>query len=347
MSYTVYISPISGGAFPVQLGLLCELYIALRCITPDVVDKNSYSPDLMLGSSGGNIASYIALGANFTPLGIRRICSMLYKEIFITPWIPYLPTWLVIPFTGSVYRAGYGAGDIFNTLFNSVSIQSTEVWSGTYNSDTKSSQMFCNRYEEDAVIKSVEFNKTCALKGAMRLKYLKGKVDKIAKITLASASIPYLTVGQMYENNLYSDGGVMYASPLGVFTDEIRRHIQTTGKWLSMYYFCSYNMENTRLKSDFGALESMLDASSLKDRDLCVEILHSLSVNVEYTHYPMLCNRALQRIISSVKDKTHYALYLYPHCNYTIKMTSFCVEDILAVIDKTSVHYGAHLWRCV
>ena len=69
----IFVFPVSGGAFPVQLGLLSEL-TANRDITPD----------LALGSSGGNVAAYICHACHWKGANMPGIVKLINSEMFVT-----------------------------------------------------------------------------------------------------------------------------------------------------------------------------------------------------------------------------------------------------------------------
>lgn len=340
----IYCLPVSGGQFPTQLGILCELYLAQRLINDDITSSRDYSPDLVLGSSGGNICSYVALAGQWSPNGIESVVRKMRNDMFVIPWVPYLPSWIVFPLTGSIFKPGYGTSSLFNNYFNSENIQNVEIWSGTYDENRKSAQMFCNKFENDCIIKGSDFNDLAHLQGCSKLKYLKGNVDKISKVSIASASIPYLTKGQLLDQSVYADGGVMYASPMGVFTRQIRDHILCNNKNLRIIYICSYNMENLREKYNYKSLESLIDGMILKDRNSCVDLLNSLCYNIEYCHYSSLNTCSLGNLLKSIENVEHYALFIYPKCNEQIELSSFINDDIINLINKARYNYGAHLW---
>lgn len=227
---TIYCLPISGGGFVAQLGLLSELYEA-KWIVAGRRFKGSkdYQPDLVLAASGGNVATYIAMAGDWASTGMMRNALKIEKSMFIRSWLPdhlhFIPTWVMGVVKGSVYREGYGAGYLFNSLFTPVTVQRTEVWTGTYDSNNKRAQFFCNLQKGKTLIRGDYFEDVSRLYGCMPLKWLAGDLDKIAVASMASASIPMLVCKQQLDGTGYADGGTMYASPATVMTAELYRLI--------------------------------------------------------------------------------------------------------------------------
>ena len=62
----IFILPVSGGGFATQLGILYYLLEAKRII-----------PDIVLGSSGGNVAAYISMLSNWYHKTILKNCHLI------------------------------------------------------------------------------------------------------------------------------------------------------------------------------------------------------------------------------------------------------------------------------
>ena len=72
----IYVCPVSGGAFPLQLGLLAECGLA------------GVRPDIVMGSSGGNVAAYIGLAADWQAATIPTIATQVNTTMFAQSWWP-------------------------------------------------------------------------------------------------------------------------------------------------------------------------------------------------------------------------------------------------------------------
>ena len=214
-SMRIYVCPVSGGAFPIQLGLLSECGLI------------GNRPDIVMGSSGGNVASYIGLAANWQADAIPSMALKINSSMFVQSWWPtglrFLPSWWIGYWKGSVYASGTGSLDLFKTSFTDTSIINTEVWTGTMNRETGKGQLFCNRSEKDSQIKRKEDDllSSFRMRDCMPLTYLDGNIGSIASITMASAAIPVLVPEQQVLGARYVDGGTLFSSPLTALQDRI------------------------------------------------------------------------------------------------------------------------------
>lgn len=211
----VYSLPVSGGEFVAQLGLLCELYEAL---TKTRIYKPF--PDLVFGSSGGNIAAYVAMAADWSPDGIMRVARHIEPEMFIKSWFPtgfkFIPSVVAGLFNKSVYNEGYGGEYLYRRYFTNTSIARIEVWTGTYNKDTNKAELFCNKSQSSCMIQNSDFYQTRHMYDTMPLQYLEDTDDRIkrlSEISAASASIPYVVKSKLIGTSKYADGGILGSSP--------------------------------------------------------------------------------------------------------------------------------------
>lgn len=223
----VFVAPVSGGALIAQIALMRELSLARSLFDPD---PTNCVPHLALGSSGGNIANYIALAAAWDPYALVRVTSLLDPAMLTQSWWPqhldFLPTGLIGIFSGSLYRQGYGATALFANLFTAKTITATELWTGVFNKTRNCAQMFCNKREGETYIQNTRCGVERVLFNCERLSYTNGNIELLAKIAVASASIPVLISDQYIHGSHYVDGGAMYASPLSLMTGELLRIVK-------------------------------------------------------------------------------------------------------------------------
>lgn len=316
--FFVYVLPVSGGAIVSHLALLQVIYDA-RINALNGVKKGyfSYAPNLVLGSSGGNISSFIGQASDWSSDGITRNVQVINSKLFLKKWIPeelsLIPD---IPFflmKGSLYNSGIGARQLFNELFTQTTIQRSEIWLGTYDIKHKKAQFFCNKSQADSYITEPFFNEEQSLYYAMPLIFTEGNINKLADICIASATIPAVVPSQVIDGIPYADGGVMYASPLSVLHKEVLRIVtgkervpisksfqpevntetntefiyserkDTTEKNLRMIYFLPYQPNGLRYSyesKDIGIktyLDSILNVIMMHDRNTAIELLNILS----------------------------------------------------------------------
>jgi predicted acylesterase/phospholipase RssA len=376
----VYAASISGGGFPAQLQEI--LYYteqkrkAFSSETTNISDW--FMPDLCMGTSGGNVALYIAISGNFTEGGIKRVVQKLNPEMFSQTWWPepmsFIPTWILGIFEGAVYRPGYGAKNLLNAFNNFDNIQDIEMWNSAYSKTSKKTGLFCNKDSSDTFISPYTYSpfdfKT------LPLNYLSGDINKISKTVIASASIPFLFKPVNIDNQDYIDGGVTYNSPLTTFQEEIYKCIKgivepypyevnlsnpaipiptqeqkdqlitkRTRNILHLTYFSSYNMDSTENpKSALGSgsiFEAISDASAIKDRYTGINLLERVKLsNQKVYSITSQENSNLSELLSTYSPN-HYFLQIYVRENEWIDMTNFTPKDIIDKMNeaKNQIEY--------
>ena len=269
--------PVSGGKFINQLALLCEVYSAKKISNNNLFKGTEYySPNIVFGSSGGNVAAYIGLASDWSDFGIERSCQKLRSDIFISSWVPkefnFIPSWMLSPLNGALYRKGKGANLLFEELFTSDTVKNCEIWTGTYNVTNKKAQFFCNLNKHDSMLNSFyEEN----LFDILPHKYLDGNLKDISIVSAASATIPVFVETQVYDDFQYADGGVMYTSPLTVFSGEITRillgHNSENYITENLVYDGDTIMESSICDDNIISYEIDLDNSTKNPKKLVIE----------------------------------------------------------------------------
>jgi len=364
----VYILPVSGGGFPAQLQQLiyfaAEKQVATNT-TEETGDYLEYTPDICLGSSGGNVSAYIGLSGNWTEGGIKRVVKTVNSDMFSQTWWPkpmgFLPTWILGIFEGSIFKPGYGPSRLLKAFSDTQSIQEVEIWSGTFNKTQKRTQLFCNKKSTDTYISETTYNPF--LFKTTPLTYMNGNIDLISKVTVASASVPVLFQPVEINGEEYIDGGVTYFSPLTPLQEELYNIMKgitspapfdtvsspfpipveevpglagrRNKNFLHMTYFSPYNMDNTteKVSSTLGTdsfLSYMTDASAIKDRYTGINLLERLKTDLQSVY--MIDSRTYDNPLSTLLHDyrgNHYFCEIYVLQNNWIDMTSFTSQDIL------------------
>lgn len=364
----ILIAPVSGQAFPHQLEILLLL-----------AQYVNYRPYLSLCTSGGNVATYLAYAGRFNPSGIRRIARDLNSSQFVESWMPGMLNWLPSLtagfFMGATYKSSDGAEKIFHTYFTSGSIQdSLEVWVGTTNKDTGAASFFCNKSEEDSIIKSSCYN--CMLTSSEPLHYLAGDLDKIGKASAASASIPTLVEGQNINGKNYVDGGVKLASPLAAMQECLMSHYNDTGR-LQLVYVNGYNVEQQlSLKSGVTSaatirdiqlesrndddmyqhqniIESGLSATRhmtlgmiLSDRLVAYTMIRSLCKEGQTLYYMVVPRELIMYVWQrlEIENISVFLYEIYSNSKDYIDYTNFNGQDVLSVMDSVKHNHAGRLW---
>lgn len=332
----IFVLPVSGGGFPVQLGLISE--ITAIGITPNVV----------FGSSGGNIAGYLGLSADWSPYGIHRIVDRLHPELFSQSWWPrmlgWMPSWTIGYFRGSVYSSGQGIDSLIDSIFTPQTIQTTEMWSGTKNRTTGRGQLFCNRPTSQLPIEGFEPN----LINCMPLTFVDGDRQKLGKVILASASIPILVPEQEIDGDLHVDGGTAFASPLTPLQDVLRRipdlHIDYLSSFDALACVGTRKSLNIYQNGEQTAHE-VVGSLILHDRMNAIEIIRDRQLGQELHYQEGDCNfKILQEIETLRSTSCRSILELYPVEDLSIDLTRFTPDQIHQIIDNTRGKYRYRLW---
>jgi hypothetical protein len=358
--FICYVAPISGASFPSQIALMCEVSIAKTMINIKNKSKNikynKIQPDISLATSGGNICIYAAIAGGWKASGIYRIARSLETSMLLQSWWPkflsFLPSPVLSLNTGSCFRPGYGVEKLFENYLTPSTVTSTEVWTGTKNDTNNKAQFFCNKSNGQTYIKSDTFEKCREIYNCEPLTYTKGDLKLIAKVALASASIPIVTQAIKIHGSEFSDGGVLFCSPLSVFTQEILRILSDTKKSLQMIYFSCYDMSTTSndyrgINGAFGStLSSLICSLTILDRCKGIELIRTLAGDspVMYLSYNKVNTKMLAKILEFLARQEHYFLELYPKEFHDVNLISFEGDD---VINKTNLHrlnYAARVW---
>jgi len=377
----VYSGTVSGGGFPAQIQEI--LFVteqkkkAFSTATENI--SSYYIPDLCMGTSGGNVALYIAISGNWDEGGIKRVINSMSPDMFAQTWWPgpmgFLPTWVLGIFEGAVYRPGYGANSLLGAYNTPNSIMSVEMWNSSYNKNEKKTALFCNKKDGSTFISPLTYS-TFESK-TLPLKFLNGDINKISSSVVASSSVPFLFKPVSIDNEDYIDGGVTYPSPLGILQDEIYKCIKgivepldyekslssppipsgTPAQYaelavkrnrdiLHLTYFSPYNMDSTEeTTSTLGSgnvFAALTDSSAIKDRYVGINLLERIKNSGQ--NIKVIDSRTNMNSLSDLfqtYNTTHYFCEVYVRNNEWIDLNKFTPQDILNKMEdaKSQIEY--------
>lgn len=311
---SITICPVSGGAFPVQL----EALLLLANV--------QWKTDIYMGSSGGNIAIYLALAGNMQSCGIDRVSLELSSTLMFEKWSPVLN---FIPgfFFGSLYKASPKFQEYLAMYFFSESITRVEIWTGVYNRTRQKSQCFCNLSRKHSVFGGIAGSNPAA--NTMPLKFLSGNVKKIAQVSQCSASIPALIEEQIIDGDSCCDGGLAFASPFMSFTSTIWQMYESCSltyvNCMDVESACCDNDYNNTLQNGRSAASELIKSSITADRLAAIttvargEPVHFLSFSIE--DLAKVCERRQQ-----VKRSL---LEIYPRVYSELDILNFTGVDVV------------------
>lgn len=232
MDFYIYVAPVSGGNFPVQLAFVEEISIARKQLNDHKKTKRDCAPDLSLVSSGGNIPIVAGMGGNWEPNGIRRNIANLNSTLFAQKWVPnnikMIPEIFVAAIKGSMFRGGTGVESYIAEIFTEQTIKRNEIWMGTYDEENCKAQFSTNMGRGETIINPNFFIHEEFMYDTLPLNFFNGNLQDIANNIIGSTSIPGIVPKKEIKGIEYSDGGTMYSSPLTVFANEIVRIIENS-----------------------------------------------------------------------------------------------------------------------
>lgn len=333
----VFALPASGGGFVSQLGIIQHL-----CET-------GFIPDLILASSGGNVAAYVAAAANWKWAGIERIARELSQDLFARPWNSVLSISKAIGyFKGDVYDKGSGVDDFLSRYFTPSSITKYEIWTGTYNKNRQQSRLFCNRSKENSIL-----DVSCIdndLTQSMDPVFADGDIELISKASIASASIPVIVPAQKILGEDYIDGAVSGASPLTIMQEPILKHIRNTDSPLHIIYINSTDLSRPNIKTIHNVLDTWKQATN--------DLVRSQTVIDRLSGYKLLrcnpgtmnkayftCNYENLDRVKQIQSRVKYSmLEIYPTDCFDIEIVNFTGTDVVSAINAAYKNCGCRFW---
>jgi predicted acylesterase/phospholipase RssA len=333
----ILVLPVSGGGFVSQLAILQHLCEA------------KFVPDLTLASSGGNVAAYVAAAANWKWAGIERIARELSQDLFICPWNSVSIISLVMGyFQGNLYNKGSGVHGFLARHFNPSNITKYEIWTGTHNKNHQKARLFCNRTQKDSIIdvSHIDHNLTQSMEPV----FANGNIELIAKVGVASASIPAFVPGQEILGEEYIDGGVAGASPLSIMQESILKVTRDNDVPLHIVYVNSVDLSAPNSKPIHNVLDTWRQATS--------DMVRSQNVNDRLSAYELLrchpgtihkeefaCTFENLERVKKIQAKVKYSLLeIYPAGVFEIDITRFSGDDIIKVIHSAYPECKCRLW---
>ena len=331
----VYIMPVSGGAFVTQLAALQHL------------SEQNIKPTMILASSGGNVAAYIGLAADWDWAGIGRIASEFNNSMLVTPWsdIPGI-NYTTGYFKGSMYKQGKGVLSFLDRYFDSETITSVEIWTGTYNKTRQKAQFFCNRNVSQMDV-SYFGSEISQCLGPI---FAGGDIELISKYSVASASIPVVVQPQELFGDEYIDGGVFSASPLTMMHNMLLNYSKDENKPLHLVYINSRDLsnhdavvENNVIHTVLQATDQMIRSQNLIDRASAWNILNAISHDIGYSEFP--CNYENMSKVSSLYEELDYSLLeIFPNKLYSINIANFGGSDVTEKLEEAYKDCSCRFW---
>lgn len=331
----ILVLPVSGGGFVNQLAIMEHL-----C-------ESGYKPGLIMASSGGNLAAYIALASEWKWQNIRKISTDLNKELFSTQWnsIGMLSTFIGY-FKGELYNSGKGVKEFFRKYFNDLDIGSIEIWTGAYNTKRKKFRIFCNKSGENSFLSLIDSKES--ITQIMEPFYGNCDIDIISSYSTASASIPSIVPPVIIEKETYADGGIAGASPLTPMYIPLINSLPNNN--LHIIYVNSFDMLSPNsaiirnvvdnLKQTTGDL---LRSQAIIDRSLAINLISNGTNLIGPVEF--VCNSDNLKSFFNIKYRMNSSmLEIYPIVREEVDVTNFTGDQISLCIANIYTMCKCRLW---
>lgn len=357
----VFSLPISGGYFPDQIGSIMNYMEASKAYYTEFTTPSEYLPDLVLGCSGGCVAQTIMMAAAYNLDNVFRVCKYIDQDCFIESWMPrfmkdILGSQIMFLIEGRLFKKSDKAKNLLKEIFNPQTIQQSEFWILTYNSHKRMAKLFCNKSENNAIIKQ-QTPDFLLLTGSEEFSYLDGDVSLISDAVMASASIPALVEEEKIKGQLLSDGGSVYASPFIPLQNRIYDVILRRNLTLKMFYFPPHDFDKTvkswLFNSDkpsknpyISVLLQFFHSYNLVDRDSIFNLLQKLACGrrVKVKSYLEATVEIYTKVLEKFYSVKHAVILVYPENPESIDIVNFTGEDIIRCIEKDRQKYRIDLW---
>ena len=303
-----YVLPISGGYFPYQVGLLEQLI------------QHDERPDVMLSTSGGNLAAYMAMASGWNHHEIKRIASTVSSSNIVETWSLGSVSALL---NGSMYGTkncyGFFDGMVGNRITD------MELWTGTYNKKRSLTCLYCNQRN------SRWFSNTKRLErlGCMPLRYCHGNTDLITDVCMASAAVPAVYPERLVASEPHIDGGVSFSSPLSLLHDQLPKDAQIVYIHSQKFELTSCPTGNTGIMENTKyAMSQMVNSMLYQERMLAHDFVSKGGYKVKTESIPG--NPAnLSTVLNRSRRIGRCLVELYPHTNEYLDFGNFNGDDVV------------------
>jgi hypothetical protein len=271
-------------------------------------------------------------------------------------WADYIPSWFFLPIARSVFRPGYGFGTVFDRAFTEKSAAfGTEIWTGVLHRGERQHQIFTNKAESETLIKPKKIVSATGdelfLSNNLEAIYLDGDRKKLAEVTMASASIPWMVKPVPIGGVAYSDGGSMFSSPLSVLANEVARlkDPEGGGHILRLFYFSTSVMTDAPVSSVeiVSEITNLVQSASSSDIRAFLSIVKEMGANWETPeHHSDIDPKEFGKILYDL-DATnkHYAVLLYPSTNQNrLDLTNITARQMTRCMRATEENFRAFIW---
>lgn len=329
MSRSILVVPVSGGYFVNQVGALYHLA------------KHGYRPDIIMGGSGGVVASMIFVCANYDPTSMIRTAREVRTDIYIKSWVPkpidFISSKLIGFFRGSLYDNSELLLPTIKKMVTPAMLNEIEMWILAFNASKGEPGLFCTCSSDKAIIHSTDGH----LKLYKTLTYMDGCVDFFTKVATASACIPSVVPPICINGDNYADAGLVHSSPLTPLSIDVQ-HID---QWHIIYLSC-YNMDILAQSNLDGSIidtvgyatKTIIDSNIQTDRYKCYEML--LQRGKVYEE-----KMSLEEYFKRRDDWFSSVMEIYPLTDNKVDLSNFVGDDVVNIMLNTEI--GIRVWYVI
>lgn len=337
----IYIASISGGFMPNQIGII------------SLLSQVGYRPDVGLGASGGNMALGISLMCDWNPAAIRAAVSRMSDELVVKPWSPpqlrFLPNAIWGLIRGSLYDRS--TQDPFMVKSQNIDLSTAcEIWSLTFSKTHNSAKLFTNRS-----CGTTKLTYTTSHINTQPLQYISGDYALFRDIAMASAAVPGVQREVIINDEEHADGGLLFASPFPVFSNNIRDLCKQND--VHLVYVAAFNESRPSHESlttgviadGIWAMRVLTEAACRADLAGVISFLYSVpsfNHDTDTVHHKFLTGTLDNlRYAKTELDKTKASvLEIRPKYNRSVDYTSFSPEDFISVVDLAQEHFEIRMY---
>lgn len=333
----IVIAPVSGAAFVSQLAAIKKLA------------EFDFIPDVILASSGGNVATYLSVMADWKWNKIEFFAEKLNSSLLFSKWSSFTPVSSILAyFKGDAYNRGTGVKKLLEENIDIDIMKKYEIWTGTYNKSQNKCQLFCNLEKKKCKLneKYVDYD----LYQMAKCEYLDHDIESTGKIITASATIPSMSPHQEYNNDLYIDGGMASSSPFPMMSNSINKYVENNDCPLHIFHLSPCNLEyNKTLTQCNNILDSMIEASSIFIKSQII-IDRSIAVNLIKQKGELIkveCNTDKKKLETVLKLNTlvkYSIIEIYPQTKIKVEMTSFNGKDVVTKMNEAYDILKCRIW---
>lgn len=312
--HLVYVLPISGPYFPLQLTALYLLQGAFGTI----------GPNLILGSSGGAIVGALGLGAGWDAQNIRDSAGRLSaKELYVKtgPYLPNTVNWLL---TGAVMLPSTNVYEVGRRILKDRLKQQSELVVGTYCIQTHTVHLFSGRGPHDSHLPE----------GTIHT-YLDGDWECMTRALVASAAVPCIIPPIKVKRNsplTFQDGGVYSPSP---WSSVWRQVISRPGRLKLVYFVSSMDVPIPAFNT-LEPLVRLVNNASL--RELAdIQDSFRMRLNSQGSGSEMRSFTQIQEAVQAFMTANEALLIIKPfheRRRYNFDLFGFVGKELLGVVDR-------------